>query len=207
MSLLSIVASSSAFRLPASPPPKGSSIDSDWSTKNKKQPGFLRLISAWYAMVFLHLSWHHENYDSHVPEVTGWSPVATIPRTQQRPVGGSADRAWFLAGSLRRAPGSRRPVRMGRYASGGREFLVCLLCIGSTLQDCQERLSLSHKQHHLLLVARRGCRPHPLANPVPALSHHHHVRGRARRRRALRIRSYRLVSTLSVPARARRRWC
>src|SRR5437867_1523549 len=53
MSLLSIVASSSAFRLPASPPPKGSSIDSDWSTKNKKQPGFLRLISAWYAMVFL----------------------------------------------------------------------------------------------------------------------------------------------------------
>src|SRR6184192_270016 len=54
MSLLSIVASSSAFRLPASPPPKGSSIDSDWSTKNKKQPGFLRLISAWYAMVSLH---------------------------------------------------------------------------------------------------------------------------------------------------------
>src|SRR5881396_411603 len=51
MSLLSIVASSSAFCLPASPPPKGSSIDSDWSTKNKKQPGFLRLISAWYAMV------------------------------------------------------------------------------------------------------------------------------------------------------------
>src|SRR5438128_7324183 len=72
MSLLSIVASSSAFRLPASPPPKGSSIDSDWSTKNKKQPGFLRLISAWYAMVFLHFFWHHENYDSHMPEVTGW---------------------------------------------------------------------------------------------------------------------------------------
>src|SRR6266568_4087648 len=54
MSLLSIVANSSAFLLPASPPPKGSSIDSDWSTKNKKQPGFLRLISAWYAMVCLH---------------------------------------------------------------------------------------------------------------------------------------------------------
>src|SRR5438132_10607609 len=85
MSLLSIVASSSAFRLPASPPPKGSSIDSDWSTKNKKQPGFLRLISAWYAMVFLRFFWHHENYDSHMPEVTGWSPVATIPRMQQRP--------------------------------------------------------------------------------------------------------------------------
>src|SRR2546426_6386897 len=82
MSLLSIVASSSAFRLPASPPPKGSSIDSDWSTKNKKQPGFLRLISAWYAMVFLHFFWHHENYDSHMPEVTGWGPVATIPRMQ-----------------------------------------------------------------------------------------------------------------------------
>src|SRR6266498_5196494 len=64
MSLLSIVASSSAFRLPASPPPKGSSIDSDWSTKNKKQPGFLRLMSAWYAMVFLHFFWHHENYDT-----------------------------------------------------------------------------------------------------------------------------------------------
>src|SRR5438309_3517255 len=53
VSLLSIGASSSAFFLPASPPPNGSSIDSDWSTKNKKQPGFLRLISAWYAMVFL----------------------------------------------------------------------------------------------------------------------------------------------------------
>src|SRR5438034_5538538 len=79
MSLLSIVASSSAFFLPASPPPNGSSIDSDWSTKNKKQPGFLRLISAWYAMVCLHFFWHHENYDSHMPEVTGWSPVATIP--------------------------------------------------------------------------------------------------------------------------------
>src|SRR5205809_1516555 len=83
MSLLSIVTSSSAFRLPASPPPKGSSIDSDWSTKNKKQPGFLRLISAWYAMVVLHSSWHHENEDSHMPEVTGWSPVATIPRMQR----------------------------------------------------------------------------------------------------------------------------
>src|SRR6266550_3768655 len=82
MSLLSIVASSSAFCLPASPPPNGSSIDSDWSTKNKKQPGFLRLISAWYAMVVLHFSWHHENDDSHMPDVTGWSPVATIPRMQ-----------------------------------------------------------------------------------------------------------------------------
>src|SRR6266496_599239 len=82
ISLLRIVASSSAFRLPASPPPKGSSIDSDWSTKNKKHPGFLRLISAWYAMVVLHFSWHHENDDSHMPEVTGWSPVATIPRMQ-----------------------------------------------------------------------------------------------------------------------------
>src|SRR5438309_11742689 len=58
MSLLSIVASSSAFLLPSSAPPKGSSIDSDWSIKNKKQPGFLRLISAWYAMVSLHLSQH-----------------------------------------------------------------------------------------------------------------------------------------------------
>src|SRR5437899_7881526 len=85
ISLSSIVASSSAFFLPASPPPKGSSIDSDWSTKNKKQPGFLRLISAWYGMVCLHFLWHHENYDSHMPEVTGWSPVATIPRMQQRP--------------------------------------------------------------------------------------------------------------------------
>src|SRR5205807_3219892 len=85
MSLLSIVASSSAFCLPASPPPNGSSIDSDWSTKNKKQPGFLRLISAWYAMVCLHFSWHQKNYDSHMPEVTGWSPVTTIFGMQQRP--------------------------------------------------------------------------------------------------------------------------
>src|SRR5437867_8197085 len=60
MSLLRIVASSSAFFLPASPPPKASSIDSDWSTKNKKQPGFLRLISAWYAMVSLRF-WHHDS--------------------------------------------------------------------------------------------------------------------------------------------------
>src|SRR5207249_5943862 len=37
-----------------------SSIDSDWSIKNKKQPGFLRLISAWYAMVSLHFS-HHDS--------------------------------------------------------------------------------------------------------------------------------------------------
>src|SRR6266566_5665677 len=50
-----MVASSSAFFLPF-PPAKGSSIDSDWSTRNRKQPGFLRLISAWYGMVFLH-SW------------------------------------------------------------------------------------------------------------------------------------------------------
>src|ERR1051325_5516293 len=48
-----MVASSSAFFLPLSPPANGSSIDSDWSTRNRKQPGFLRLISAWYAMVFL----------------------------------------------------------------------------------------------------------------------------------------------------------
>src|SRR5436853_7747711 len=84
MSLLSIVASSSAFRLPASPPPNGSSIDSDWSTKNKQQPGFLRLISAWYAMVFLHSFWHRENYYSHIPELTGCNRVDTIPRMQPR---------------------------------------------------------------------------------------------------------------------------
>src|SRR6266480_3164641 len=93
MSLLSIVASSSAFCLPASPPPNGSSIDSDWSTKNKKQPGFLRLISAWYAIVFLDFFWRHENYDSHMPEVTGGSPVVTIPRMQQRPVECSSARS------------------------------------------------------------------------------------------------------------------
>src|ERR1044071_3687910 len=57
MSLLRMVASSSAFfLLPLSPPANGSSIDSDWSTRNRKQPGFLRLISAWYAMVVLHFS-------------------------------------------------------------------------------------------------------------------------------------------------------
>src|SRR3989442_4943033 len=87
MSLLSIVASSSAFRLPASPPPKGSSIDSDWSTKNKKQPGFLRLISAWYAMVFLHFFWHHENYESHMRDVTGGIHCLIAPtgRTRRDP--------------------------------------------------------------------------------------------------------------------------
>jgi len=36
----------------------------------------------WFTSTFF---WHHENYDSHMPEVTGWSPVATIPRMQQRP--------------------------------------------------------------------------------------------------------------------------
>src|SRR2546426_12727347 len=81
ISLLSIVASSSAFRLPASPPPKGSSIDSDWSTKNKKQPGFLRLISAWYAMVFLHFFLHHENYDSHMPRGHRWEARSLLDST------------------------------------------------------------------------------------------------------------------------------
>src|SRR5438067_13173903 len=57
-----------------------------------------------------------ETYDSDIPEVTGSTRVATIPRMQQRPVSGSADWARFLAGSLRRAPGSRRPGRMNRYA-------------------------------------------------------------------------------------------
>src|SRR2546430_2324179 len=70
MSLLSIVANSSAFFLPASPPPNGSSIDSDWSTKNKKHPGFLRLISAWHAMACLDFCRHHENDDPHTPQVT-----------------------------------------------------------------------------------------------------------------------------------------
>src|ERR671938_1956556 len=95
MSLLRIVAGSSACFLPASPPPKGSSIDSDWSTKNKKQPGFLRLISAWYGIVFLRiveiavlaLVPDYETYDSHIPEVTGSSPVATIPRMRRFLVG------------------------------------------------------------------------------------------------------------------------
>src|SRR5438046_10167133 len=85
MSLLSIVASSSAFFLPASPPPKGSSIDSDWSTKNKKQPAFSRLSSAWYAMVPLHSSWHHQHYPSHMLELTGRRPAETSPRMHQRP--------------------------------------------------------------------------------------------------------------------------
>src|SRR5688572_15646784 len=87
MSLLSIVASSSAFRLPASPPPKGSSIDSDWSTKNKKQPGFLRLISAWYAMVFLHC-WHYDaaagqSVTSSPPRPTSYGPPRR-PRATRR---------------------------------------------------------------------------------------------------------------------------
>src|SRR5512141_946294 len=50
MSLLMIVASSSAFLRPCSPPPNGSSIEADWSSRNRKHPGFRRLISAVYGM-------------------------------------------------------------------------------------------------------------------------------------------------------------
>src|SRR5206468_5711667 len=92
MSLLSIVASSSAFLLPSSPPPKGSSIDSDWSIKNKKQPGFLRLISAWYAMVSLHFS-HHDSAslpgldpESRAPVPCGANQTARQQQPCQRPV-------------------------------------------------------------------------------------------------------------------------
>src|SRR5213596_4421847 len=127
MSLLSIVASSSAFRLPASPPPKGSSIDSDWSTKNKKQPGFLRLISAWYAMVFLHFSWHHENYDSHMPEVTGWSPVATIPSCLIVPTGRTRRDPDHAVTGLRRGVAESRPTTRGAAAQG-----ECLTSHGSS---------------------------------------------------------------------------
>src|SRR6266516_739851 len=82
ISLLSIVVSSSAFLLSASPPPKGSSIDSDWSIKNKKQPGFLRLISAWYAMVSLQFS-HRDLALTLTKTLFGARPVGEHERTQQ----------------------------------------------------------------------------------------------------------------------------
>src|SRR5256885_5412399 len=56
MSLLMIVASSSAFRRSLLPP-NGSSIEADWSKRKMKHPGFLRLISALYMLAprFRHL--------------------------------------------------------------------------------------------------------------------------------------------------------
>src|SRR5256712_9430152 len=49
MSLLMLVASSSAFRRSLLPP-NGSSIEADWSKRKMKRPGFLRLISALYML-------------------------------------------------------------------------------------------------------------------------------------------------------------
>src|SRR6266436_2934185 len=49
MSLLMIVASSSAFRRSLLPP-KGSSIEADWSKRKMKHPGFFRLVSALYML-------------------------------------------------------------------------------------------------------------------------------------------------------------
>src|SRR5205085_8883908 len=49
MSLLMMVASSSAFRRSLLPP-NGSSIEPDWSRRKMKHPGFLRLISALYML-------------------------------------------------------------------------------------------------------------------------------------------------------------
>src|SRR5438067_6634574 len=122
MSLFSIVASSSAFFLPASPPPNASSIDSDWSTKNKKQPGFLRLISAWYAMVFLsrlqdadrrhslrdlRLSYTRgHRFECRDHPQNGATPGRRIRRPGAVSCGVTAARAWL----------ARRPVRMDRYA-------------------------------------------------------------------------------------------
>src|SRR5712672_2234802 len=49
MSLLMIVASSSAFRRSLLPP-NGSSMDADWSKRKMKHPGFFRLNSALYML-------------------------------------------------------------------------------------------------------------------------------------------------------------
>src|SRR6267143_2159827 len=49
MSLLMIVASSSAFRRSLLPP-NGSSMEADWSKRKMKHPGFFRLISALYML-------------------------------------------------------------------------------------------------------------------------------------------------------------
>src|SRR5207247_9301982 len=47
--------------------------------KSKTQSGSFRLTSAWYDMICLYFAWQHENYDSHMPEVTGWSPLPPSP--------------------------------------------------------------------------------------------------------------------------------
>src|ERR1700716_2425654 len=65
MSLLMIVASSSAFRRSLLPP-NGSSIEADWSKRKMKQPGFFRLISALYMLApFLRLlrAFHFVGFD------------------------------------------------------------------------------------------------------------------------------------------------
>src|SRR5882762_6065444 len=49
MSLLMIVASSSAFRRSLLPP-NASSMEADWSKRKMKHPGFFRLISALYML-------------------------------------------------------------------------------------------------------------------------------------------------------------
>src|SRR5437868_3774748 len=56
MSLLMMVASSSALRRSLLPP-NGSSIEADWSKRKMKHPGFFRLISALYMLAprFRHL--------------------------------------------------------------------------------------------------------------------------------------------------------
>src|SRR5436853_7590583 len=93
-----MVASSSAFFLPF-PPAKGSSIDSDWSTRNKKQPGFLRLISAWYAMVSLHFS-HSENaHDDGFQQSRCQAQVLVCPsaRGARRAQSGIRETTWLLA--------------------------------------------------------------------------------------------------------------
>src|SRR5712672_1542654 len=65
MSLLMMVASSSALRRSLLPP-KGSSIEADWSRRKMKHPGFLRLISALYMLApFLRLlgAFHFVGFD------------------------------------------------------------------------------------------------------------------------------------------------
>src|SRR5437667_9249090 len=151
MSLLRIVASSSAFRLPAAPPPKGSSIDSDWSTKNKKQPGFLRLISAWYAMVFLHF--FGITRTTTLPEVTGGShcliaPTGRTRRDPDHPVTDSRRGSSGIALGRQRA-GLRLPNDRNRFCPG----------VHDPYRSPQSARHLMGAEHSYLTVHRLGRRP------------------------------------------------
>src|SRR3989442_8504689 len=176
MSLLSIVASSSAFLLPSSPPPKGSSIDSDWSIKNKKQPGFLRLISAWYAMVSLHFSHHDSDPESRAPVQCSANQTAREQQPCQRPASCKLA-CWRTFG------GQPNRIRVGKGSddvsetSGARPESTTVSLVPPRLQQRGRSLGklllVSHAQqpgdrlcHRGPSRSRRGRGPHRLGAAV-----------------------------------------